>query len=205
MLSPVDESERWRGYYAAQAGRVTRPLFDEAMTLFGPAPAGALRQAVDLGCGDGTESLALLARGWRVLAVDKQVEAISLLCAKVLPEHLDRLETRMVGVEDLTLPPCDLVYAGYSLPFTAPEHFAAVWAGLVRALRPGGRFAGQLFGDRDTWTSDPGMTFQSRPRALALLAPLTVEAFREREEDGSAFTGPKHWHIFDVIARRPEA
>ena len=46
------------------------------------------------------------------------------------------------------------------------------------------------------------MTFQTRAQALALLAPLEVEVFREREEDGNAFSGPKHWHIFDIIARQ---
>ena len=75
----------------------------------------------------------------------------------------------------------------------------------MRALRPGGRLAGQLFGNRDSWAVEPEMTFQTRAEALALLAPLAVELFREREEDGHSLNGPKHWHIFDVIARKREA
>jgi SAM-dependent methyltransferase len=205
MPASTSESNRWHGYYAAQTGRTTRPLFEEAMTLLGSVPAGEARLAVELGCGDGTESLALLSRGWRVLATDKQPEAIALLRARVPPEHASRLETRVAAFDDLALPACDLIYAGYSLPFTPPASFAALWAGLVRALRPGGRLAGQLFGDRDSWGVNPNMTFQTRTEALALLAALEVEVFREREEDGSSFLGPKHWHIFDLIARKRAA
>ncbi|KZM36758.1 hypothetical protein OJAG_05270 [Oerskovia enterophila] len=32
---------------------------------------------------------------------------------------------------------------------------------------------------------------------------LDVVAFREEDEDGPSFSGPKHWHVFDVIARAP--
>jgi hypothetical protein len=37
-------------------------------------------------------------------------------------------------------------HSGFSLPFYAPDDFAAVWKGIREALRPGGVFAGQLFG-----------------------------------------------------------
>jgi SAM-dependent methyltransferase len=189
----------WHGYYAAQAGRAPRPVFEAVVAAAGP---GENRLAVELGSGDGTESLALLGRGWRVLAVDKEAEAMALLRSKVVPQHRDRLQTVVALFEDVSLPPCELVYAGYSLPFTPPAHFAAVWGGLVRALKPGGHFAGQLFGERDTWAALPSMSTQSRAQALALLAPFEILTFDEREEDGSSFSGPKHWHIFDIIARR---
>jgi hypothetical protein len=102
----------------------------------------------------------------------------------------------------VALPACDLIYAGYSLPFTPPAHFPTLWRQIVAALKPGGRLAGQLFGNRDSWAVDPTMTFQTRAEALALLAPFEVEVLREREEDGNSFRGPKHWHVFDFIARR---
>jgi hypothetical protein len=44
---------------------IVHALFNSALTAFagdGFDPAGA--QAVDLGCGDGTETAALLAQGW---------------------------------------------------------------------------------------------------------------------------------------------
>jgi len=50
-------------------------LFTEALANFG-AKSGRGLQAVDLGCGDGTETLALLEAGWTVLAIDREPAAI---------------------------------------------------------------------------------------------------------------------------------
>jgi hypothetical protein len=37
-----------------------------------------------------------------------------------------------------------------------------------------------------------------------LIAGLELERFEEREWDGETALGePKHWHIFEVVARRP--
>lgn len=49
------------------------------------------------------------------------------------------------------------------------EEFPALWARIRRALAPGGVVAGQLFGTRDTWADDPGMTFHTRHQAETLL------------------------------------
>ncbi len=55
----------WAGYYAWSAGR--EPLLLAACQKLS---AGKDRMAIDLGCGDGTQALELLARGWSVMAVD---------------------------------------------------------------------------------------------------------------------------------------
>ena len=85
-----------------------------------------------------------------------------------------------------------------------PARFAGVWARVAGSLEPGGRFAGQLYGDRDGWAGNPGMTHHSRAEAERLLADLAVELFEEEESDSVTPRGkPKHWHIFHVVARRP--
>ncbi len=68
---------------------------------------------------------------------------------------------------------------------------------------PGGVFAGQLFGTRDTWADDPDMTFHARHQAEVLLNGLDILRLEETERDGHAFSGPKHWHTFDILARKP--
>ncbi len=45
------------------------------------------------------------------------------------------------------------------------------------------------------------MTFHTRSEVDRLLAELDVVALRETERDGEAFSGPKHWHVYDIIAR----
>jgi len=109
----------------------------------------------------------------------------------------------VAGFEDLHLSETDLVYAGYSLPFCKPAAFDGLWDKITSSIRPGGRFAGQLFGVRDSWADEPEMTFHSAEQAAALLAvEFDVESLEEIDEDGSAFSGPKHWHVFDIIARK---
>jgi trans-aconitate methyltransferase len=100
------------------------------------------------------------------------------------------------------LPQADLIYAGYALPYTRPERFEAMWPALLRNLQPGGWLAVNLFGDRDSWADEPEETFLTEAAARALFAGLEVVRFDVEDEDGVAFSGPKHWHVFDVIARR---
>jgi tellurite methyltransferase len=96
------------------------------------------------------------------------------------------------------------VNSSFALPFCPPAVFPAVWQRIQTSLRPGGRFSGQLFGDRDGWSGEQDMTFQTRTQVETLLASFNVEQLEEIEEDGATATGrQKHWHLFHVIARKP--
>lgn len=173
--------------------------------------------AVDLGCGSGADTMALLARGWRVLAIDADSEGIGRLSRSVAArgdvDH--RLETQIAPFEDATWPRAQLVNASYALPFCQRASFADVWERIVHSLGAGGRFCGQFFGDRDEWASHsgesgrrwgspPASSFHTRDEVLELLGELEVEYFDEVDEDGATAVGdPKHWHVFHVVARRP--
>jgi hypothetical protein len=78
-----------------------------------------------------------------------------------------------------------------------------MWSLIVEAILPGGRFAGQFFGERDTWASLPDRSHHTHDQVRELLAKFTVEEFREEESEGNDAHGkPKHWHVFHVVARR---
>ena len=146
----------------------------------------------------------MLRRGWRVLAIDKQPEAIQQVVSVVPPDLQSRLEGQVAAFEDITtLPQADLVNAAFALPFCRPDHFDTLWAAIVAALPPSGRFVGQLFGDRDEYAGNPNMTFQTAEGVQELLKPFEVEHLKEREEDGKTRLGePKHWHVFSIVARK---
>lgn len=193
----------WEDYYRAVEGRPLRPLFVDAIPLLPTAAADVPPLvAVDLGCGDGTETLELLKHGWTVLAVDGSREGIERLRESVPPAHRARLTTRVAPFAEVSLPPADLVYAGLSLPFCDPRDFAEVWVAITSALRPNGLFVGHLFGPHDSWADKPDMTFHTREDVEAMLAGFEIEQLHEQDEDGEAVGGPKHWHVFHVIARR---
>jgi tellurite methyltransferase len=69
----------WAGYYAWSAGREPRPLL---LAVCEEPGSGAGRMTIDLGCGDGTEALELLARGWSVTAVDTEQAGLASLLAR---------------------------------------------------------------------------------------------------------------------------
>ena len=193
----------WEDYYKAIEGRPLRPLFVEAVAfLQSSGPSNRARVAIDLGCGDGRETLALLARGWTVVAVDSAPSGIARLRAAVAPEHAARLTTLVGRFHEVGLPDADFVYAGLSLPFSAPDEFAGVWRAIEQALRVGGAFSGHFFGPNDSWSSTKDMTFQTREQLDELLAGFDVHLLREQNEDGPAVSGPKHWHVFHVIATK---
>jgi hypothetical protein len=35
-----------------------------------------------------------------------------------------------------------------------------------------------------------------------MLKTFKIESFHEMDEDGNAVNGPKHWHVFTVIAKK---
>ncbi len=202
-------TEGWSRYYDAAKGGAPRETLLFALDLFereGGA-AGGERLAVDLGCGEGRDTVELLRRGWRVLALDAEREAIERLRARpdLDSDAAARLEIRMSSFEEADWPRADLVNSSFALPFCPPDHFPALWERIALSLRRGGRFSGQLFGDRDGWTQEPALSFQRRAEVEGMLQAFQLERFDEIEEDGKTAIGePKHWHVFHIVSRSHE-
>jgi SAM-dependent methyltransferase len=192
----------WAAYYRHTLGREPRPLFTKGMAA-ASAVATTPGRAVEIGFGDGTETLALLAFGWSVLAIDPTPEAAGVLRSRVPEADAGRLTIETASGELVDLPPFDLLYSGYALSFLQPAAFSQFWANLRDRLRPGGLIVLNIFGVRDTWAGDSSMTFLDSDAVRDLLDGFEVIAIDEEDQDGNSFTGAKHWHVFDVIARRP--
>lgn len=194
----------WAAYYSAVVGRPPRHTLLTALARFeAEESAASSRLAVDLGCGEGRDTVEILRRGWRVLGIDGEPEAIARLLNR--PDiNLDCLETQVLRFEQMNLPESvDLINASFSLPFCPPEHFPDLWEKIVLSLRSGGRFCGQLFGDRDSWASYTSMNHYTRKQLDLLLQPFEVEMLEEEEHPGKTALGEdKHWHLFQIVARK---
>lgn len=189
----------WDEYYRAVEGRPVRQLLIDAVEKF-ESPGFA----IDVGCGGGIETRELLRRGWEVLALDREESAFEYLRAGLSESELSRLTTRRVSFAELELPPADLIWAGLSLPFCEPDQFSSLWHTITDAVRPGGRFAGDLFGVRHVWRSNPEMTFLTSEQMENSLHEFEIERMTEVDEDRpTAFEGMQHWHACAVVARKP--
>jgi len=196
------EVEDWPGYFGAVLGKEARETLVAALDSF--AQDGfAAGFAIDLAAGEGRDTLELLKRGWRVMATDGHPDAFSHLWPRVPEAWKPRLTTIEVSFMETQVPQCDLVNASFSLPFCEPRHFPELWSRIVAAIRPGGRFAGQFFGKRDSWASIPNRTHHSRDEVLKLLEGFEIEMLREEERDDPPdVRNPKHWQLFHVVAKR---
>lgn len=209
----------WTRYFDAVAGLPARETLARALDAFDAEPpqsgngGPADRFCIDLGCGEGRDTVELLRRGWRVLAIDASPEAIERLRARVRAEMggadagwSDRLRTVVARFEDATLPPCDLINASFSIPHCDPADFPALWTRIAGAIRPGGRFAGQFFGVNDSWAKEPDgvtRTYHTRAQVESMLTGFEAELLDEVQRPGKNALGePKYWHVFHVVARK---
>jgi tellurite methyltransferase len=195
---PTSENFNWSGYHQATHGNPPRPLLAQAVQMLESAG-----DALELGAGAGNEVRYLLDQGFRVTAVDADAGGIDMLRAIGHPN----LQVVQSTYDSFAFDPdtYDLVSAQYALPFNPAATFDAMFARLRRSIRPGGLFSGNLFGDRDEWnTPGSGKTFLRREEAIRLFDGFDLLHFDENEEErGLAQGGTKHWHVFDIIARRP--
>lgn len=164
----------WKEYFENTKGKPTRTLLVKALEYVENRDA-----AIDLGSSALNDSIFLLKEGFnKVIAVDKES------VAKDIADHLSSNKFQYVisPLESYEFPTAfNLVNAQYSLPFIDPRHFTSVFQKITNALKEGGIFAGQFFGDRDEWSSNTRMTFHAKDEAMNLIyLALTYFCLRKR-------------------------
>ena len=138
------DADYWARYYEVTAERPAWPTVLRAIELFAAEELLAAdrgdgsRRAIDLGCGAGRDTRALLSAGWEVVAIDREPSAIAAL-ESAAPGHVRAaLETKVADLAVVDVPPCDLVNASLSLPFLPPDAFWGTWRRILDALPVGG-------------------------------------------------------------------
>jgi SAM-dependent methyltransferase len=193
----MPESPDWEAFYRNTKESPPSPLLLKALAY--ARPTG---KALDLGAGALKDAKHLLRQGFEVTALDI-ADSLPAMAAAVGSDKLQAVVSTF-DAYDYPEGAYDVVTAMYALPFNPPDTFDATFARIKAALAPGGVLACQLFGPDDQWSADTTMTFHARAQVEALLADLETLQLDERQWDGKLASGePKHWHVFDIIARKP--
>lgn len=127
--------QRWSASDYAKNGRFVQELAGPVFAMLHPKPG---ERILDLGCGDGTLTAEIKASGADVLGVDLSEELLAVA-------RMKGLTVRKVDGHALDfVSEFDAVFSNAALHWMrAPE---LVIAGVARALKPRGRFVGELGG-----------------------------------------------------------
>jgi SAM-dependent methyltransferase len=163
---------------------------------------------VDLGCGEGRDTIYFLQQGYHVIAVDNTASACAALRERA--KELG-LACRLTVIEgDLAtagIGKVDVVHSQLTLPYVHPTEFEQVWRKILASLKPGnGLLACNLFGDKHYLAAAPFASTFSKEQADELLAELSVLQFHTVDQPAMAGNGMEvRHHAFDILAARKRA
>ena len=160
-------------------------------------------KAIELGCGAGNDTVYLIKNNWNVLAIDR--ESLEERIAKRLnDEELEKFRFQRQDFESLELEKSNLIVSNYCLPFCNKDKFEELWNKIKKSVINKGYFVGNFFGMNDSWNRvKPEMVFLSREQVMELFKDFEIIIFKETEKDSLTGLGKmKHWHLFDVIAKK---
>ena len=136
MIDPAASTSRWDAADYARVGGFVPALGQAALDLLDPQPGEAI---LDVGCGDGTLTQKILECGASVVGIDNSLSMVGAARAR-------GLDARLMDAAQLKFGEAfDAVFSNATLHWVLDKERAAraIWF----ALKPGGRFAGEMGGE----------------------------------------------------------
>lgn len=196
----------WKAHYDKIRKEKHPPAYTLSQTLNFISSRESLvgLKGIDLGCGNGIDTFAMLEKGFNVLAIDKDPNSILELQEHLDFKHIEQLNFQNSSFESLEkLPLADLVNASFSLPFCHPDQFERLWSNILNCINPEGYFCGHFFGTKDSWSSNSNMNFHNRQAIKGLFEGFELLYFEETAKNGKTLSGKeKFWHVFHVVATK---
>jgi len=134
-VSAPNPASRWNAADYIKNAAFVPALGAPVLALLDPRPG---ERILDLGCGDGILTAKIADAGAEVVGVDASDDMIAAAQARGLDAHIANGEVLTFGAE------FDAIFSNAALHWMLDGK--AVAAGVFRALKPGGRFVGEMGG-----------------------------------------------------------
>ena len=145
-VSAPNAASRWDAADYAKSAAFVPALGAPVLALLDPQAGESI---LDLGCGDGALTVKIVEAGAKVVGVDASESMVAAAKALGLDTHVANGEALEFG------PEFDAVFSNAALHWMLDG--AAVAAGVHRALKPGGRFVGEMGGQGNVATLRAGI------------------------------------------------
>lgn len=153
--------------------------------------------AIDIGCGSGNETVYMVKKGIKVLAIDRELDENNIL-SRLNEDEKKNVSFLHSSFEELDLPKADLIIAFFSLPFCDAKEFDNLWKKIYNALNKDGYLVCQLFGDRDYRHSSKIVNTLSKTeigKYLSIYSSLKIEEIESVKDDNA-------WHYYNIIVQK---
>lgn len=136
MNEPLTSTSSWKAADYARSGRFVADLGEAALDLLDPRPG---ERILDVGCGDGALTHRIVGRGAEVVGVDNSPELVA--AARAIGLQVVEMDAADISFDE----EFDAAFSNAALHWMLDRDRVA--CAVFRALKPGGRFAGEMGGE----------------------------------------------------------
>lgn len=158
-----------------------------------------ISDSVDLGCGAGNETVYMIKKGINVTACDRQLNK-ELILNRLSDEEAEKINFIESDFININIPKTQCICSFFSIPFCNPKEFNNLWNKIYNAIDNEGYFVGQLFENRDAWSTNEDINTFTIEKTKQLLEKYKILNFKEfefvRKSDN------KKWHFYNIIAKK---
>lgn len=157
-------------------------------------------QALDLGCGVGSDAISLAAMGYSVDAVDQNQASTDALVLKAKENNFS-INIYHKDIKDFNIQAgkYSIIICNNVLPFVEDKQaILELLKNIANGLGSKGVLYFTAFGPRDEWADNPKMSFFDYDELVKFLGTLSIEIYHRSTEEGygKKMDGSiKYWHI----------
>ena len=156
------------------------------------------KSAIDLGCGAGNDTIFLLEKGFKVTAIDSELQVKQLLEDRV--ENNSNLDVVIGDFSKVEIPKTDLLLANFSL-FFVKKDFDLFIEKVLQNVNKKGFFSGTFLGKEDDWIKSKATV--DKDELLNYFSKYKIMYYSEEKYYKDTLEKKnKFWHVYTIIAQK---